>query len=320
MSGNNMKFAGQTRVKKHDDVAWIDVENPTSEVFDQLEADYHLHPFHLNESTQKIQLNKVERESKYLFLLLHIPVANGADNLIVEQVGVFLGKNYLITIHNQPSQVIDELFGLFESSAGHKQEYAAKGPGYLLYGVIKRVLDNIWTISQDMLNELDAIEGLVFDNNKSDAYSIGKARQKIVRLRQIIGSLKVMLDDLAEQINSFSGTHLAKYYANNTKAANKLWEVIEEAKETVEIYKDADFTTSTEQTNQILAILTLVFTFTIPITVVGTLYGMNVPLPGGLATGAWTFLGTYTSFGLLLTVSCVSALAMFLYFKRKKWF
>jgi magnesium transporter len=101
---------------------------------------------------------------------------------------------------------------------------------------------------------------------------------------------------------------------------NKLWEEIEEANETVEVYKDADFTTSTEQTNRILAILTLVFTFTIPITVVGTLYGMNVLLPGGIETGEWTFFGRYTTFIILLVLSTLMALAMYLYFKRKKWF
>jgi magnesium transporter len=320
MGGNNKQFAGETRVKQHDNVAWIDVENPSSEVFDQLETEYHLHPFHLNESIQKIQLNKVEREKTYLFLLLHVPVTGANNELFVQQIGVFLGKNYLVTIHSGASPLIDELFTLFERSSGHRQEYSSKGSGYLLYGIIKRLLDNLWTVSQDVINELDAIEELVFGNNRSDAYQIGQTRQKIVRLRQIIGSLKIILADLAEQVDTFSGGHLAKHYANNTKTANKLWEVIEEAKETVEIYKDADFTTSTEKTNEILAILTLVFTFTIPITVIGTLYGMNVPLPGGLATGAWTFLGTYTSFGILVALSCSAAIGMFLYFKRKRWF
>ena len=99
-----------------------------------------------------------------------------------------------------------------------------------------------------------------------------------------------------------------------------MWEVIDEAKETVEIYKDADFTISSEQTNRILMVLTLIFTFTIPITVLGSLYGTNVPLPGGIEVGAWTFLGTYTTFILLVAVSVLLAVGMYIYFKKKKWF
>jgi magnesium transporter len=113
---------------------------------------------------------------------------------------------------------------------------------------------------------------------------------------------------------------LGKYYANNAKLAHKLSEVIDEAQETIEIFKDADFTTSTEQTNEILAILTLVFTFTIPVTVLATLYGMNVPLPGGTEFGSWSFLGTYTSAILIFVISMLLAFGMFLYFKTKRWF
>lgn len=319
--GGAERQLSKTKVKKHHKVAWVDVENPTNEVFDRLEAKYHLHPLHLNESIQRIQLDRVEREDTYLFLLLHIPAKDpSADKIVIEQVGVFLGKNYLVTIHNGPSTLIAELFDLFARSQGHKKEYDTKGPGYLLYGIIKRLLDSLWEINQHILTELDQVETLVFDNNRSDAYKIGQVRQKIVRLRQIISSLRVTLDDLTEQINLFSGVHLSKYYSNNTKTANKLWQVIEEAKETIEIYKDADFTTSTEQTNQILAVLTLVFTFTIPITVVGTLYGMNVPVPGGIQTGAWKFLGRYTTFEMLIFISTGAAIGMYVYFKKKEWF
>ena len=145
------------------------------------------------------------------------------------------------------------------------------------------------------MNELDAVEVVVFDDNKSDAYQIGKLRQKIIRLKRVADPLQAVLDNLAHQINDFSGEHLAKYYFNNAKLVKKLVAVIGEAQETIEIFKDADFTTSAEQTNRILAILTLVFTFTIPITV----------------------FGPSTTLG---AVAILRALAMYAYFHIKRWF
>jgi magnesium transporter len=172
----------------------------------------------------------------------------------------------------------------------------------------------------DVNNELDEIEDLVFDTRDSDSQRIGKLRQQIVRLARVIGPKKLILRDLTEQIDSFTGKNMSKYYATNTKLVSKLWEEIDEAKETVEVYKDADFTASTEQTNLTLAVLTLIFTFTIPVTVFASLYGMNVLLPGGIETGSWTFLGRYTMFGIVLAVSVSCALGMYIYFRRKKWF
>src|SRR6185437_12330235 len=154
----------------------------------------------------------------------------------------------------------------------------------------------------------------------SDAQEIGKMRQKIVRLMRVIGPKRAVFEDLTEQIESFAGHDMAKYFSNSTKTVNKLWEVIGESKETVEIYKDADFTISTERTNQTLTVLTLIFTFTIPVTVIGALYGTNVLLPGGIEAGSWTFLGPYTAFIVLIALSALTAIGMYAYFKKKKWF
>lgn len=141
-----------------------------------------------------------------------------------------------------------------------------------------------------------------------------------MRLRRTMATQKNVLDELDAAIDAFTGEHLEKYYEINTNTSKKLWETVEEATETIEIYKDADFTTSTEKTNEILAVLTLLFTLTIPATVVGTFYGMNILLPGGIEAGSWTFLGDFTVLKLVVGISTISALAMYLNFKRKNWF
>ena len=66
---------------------------------------------------------------------------------------------------------------------------------------------------------------------------------------------------------------------------DKVIDALEESRETMEIYKDTDFMLSTEKTNRVLAVLTIVFTLAIPATVIGTFYGMNVSLPRGARGG-----------------------------------
>jgi magnesium transporter len=270
---------------------------------------------------QKVQHTQVERERDYLFLMLHFPVSSHSmDHVTIGQVGIFLGRNFLITIRTAESAAITDLFGVCRQSQEKGEGYFRQGPAYMLYLLVGKLLDDISIMTDRVVAELDDLEDIVFGNSRSDAQRIGKVRQKIVRLRRITGPKRLILQDLAEQINSFTGHDMSKYYDNNTKTVNKLWEEIQEAKETVEIFKDADFTTSTEHTNQILAVLTIIFTLTIPITVVGTLYGMNVPLPGGIQTGPWSFLGTYTTFAVMVALSALIALGMYVYFRRKKWF
>lgn len=299
---------------------WLDVLNPTAEIFAHLQKEYQLDPVHLHESLQKIQHTEVDHEKGYLFLVLRVPVQLPRHGKIgVRQVGVFLGKNYLVTIHEGENALITDLFDTLRLSPEKRTECFQQGSGQLVYLLVSSLLQMISKLTENVVAELDAIEDQVFDNTRSDAQMIGQVRHRIVKLRGIIGPKRLVLEDLEEQAGSLVGRGVTKYYATNTKTVNRLWEIIEEAQDTVEIYKDADFTTSTEQTNKTLAILTLIFTFTIPVTVFGTMYGMNIPLPGGLETGAWSFWGRYTTLAVVLTISTLAALGMYLWFKRKRW-
>jgi magnesium transporter len=76
---------------------------------------------------------------------------------------------------------------------------------------------------------------------------------------------------------------------------------------------------SAEKSNKILAILTILFTLSIPASVVAAFYGMNVNLPGEIETGPATFLGEYTSLIVLILVAIILVVAMMYWFKREGW-
>jgi magnesium transporter len=316
--GGQADDGGNVRKHTFNGVTWVDVQAPGQTVLEQLEKDYGLHPVHLHESIREVQHNEVEREKRYLFFVMHYPILERTTGKIrVGQLGMFLAKAHIITVHAKDAPFIDDFYVHFTRTAD-KQE--ARSAGYVLFRVIAQLLKTMEEMAERIDVELDAAEDLVFANRSSDAERIGRLREKIIRLRRLTGPKRLILEDLREQIGAFAGTDLTHYYAHNLKTVNRLWDELEEARETIEIYKDADFITSTEQTNKILAVLTLVFTFTIPATVVAALYGMNVFVPGGLESGSWAFLGKFTTFWLVLAASGLLALGMYIYFHKKRWF
>ncbi len=175
-------------------------------------------------------------------------------------------------------------------------------------------------ILQTTSQELDEVEDIVFDVQKSATYKISALRQKIIRLRRIIGSTRSVIQDLALEKSGILGDGMSRYYKNLFNTLNKLWETLEEVRETAEIYKDTDFTVSSERTNKILAVLTVIFTLTIPLTIIGTFYGRNSFLPGGIEAGAWRFWGEFTTFFVIVGISILSVLGMLWFFKYKDWF
>jgi magnesium transporter len=135
----------------------------------------------------------------------------------------------------------------------------------------------------------------------------------------VIPLRRTVVELTTRDVQRFSKEDLTLYFKDVQDHIEKIFEALEEARETVEIYKDTDFMLSQEKTNKILAVLTIVFTLSIPATVIGTFYGMNVNLPGGTQTGEWEDLGPYTTLIFVLAISSATALFMVLYFRRLGW-
>lgn len=305
---------------KHAGISWIDIQNPDNKALKELADKHSFESFHQNISILE-QTPSVEAEKNYTYLLIY--VASPEDDngkTTTRQLGIFIGRNYLITIHKDTIPFLATALRECEQDDLQRKDYFGKSSSHLLSRVVTDLTDDLSVLIKSVLQELDAMEDTVFDTDSSDAYPISRLRQKIIRLKRTTSALRGVITDVQPTVAKYGSESLARHFASNGKATDKLIEKIDEANETIEIYKDADFTASTEKTNEILAILTLIFTFTIPPTVLGTFFGMNILLPGGIETEPWTFLGSYTTLIVVLSLSISFVVVMYLYFKKKKWF
>lgn len=310
------------RMIRHKKITWADFVNPTRKEISQLAQKYPFHPLHLEDCVSKGQFPKIEQsdEDHYIFLLLRFPrYKEIEEKIVISQICFFLGKDYLVTIHEDSQDAIASIFKDCAQNPKQKEAYIDGSSAHLLYTIIDQLTKDFYPLLQKILKEVDQTEDIVFDDKVSGVYQVSQLRQKIVTLRRVISPLRTLLSDMENRVKKFTSINLSVYFDNIIHRVEKAWETLEEARETVEIYKDSDFTFSTEKTNRILAILTIIFTFTIPASVIGTLYGMNIVLPGGIGLGEWTFWGKYTTFIVILIVAAIPALLMQWYFRKRGW-
>jgi len=204
----------------------------------------------------------------------------------------------------------------------------------LLHAIIDELVDDLMHTSRRIIANLDDLEDMVFDERRAVARNIALLRREINRLRRIAGPLKKFVQEIARNVQKFAsadGGKIVLLYDDIIDHIDKVIETLEESRETMEIYKDTDFVLSTEKTNKVLGMLTIIFTLAIPATIIGTFYGMNVNLPGGGGVEGGVGIGTsgddqtglpfgpFTMFVVLISASVASALCMFAYFKRNGW-
>ena len=298
-----------------DGVTWVNVEAPTKEEIELVGQRFHLSQLELEDCLSKRQLQKIEQHKDHLFLIIHCPCLSSNSQIVAaSQVSIFLGDDYLVTVHQGTLGQIGEVF----HSVKNEQNLRVASPGFLLYRILDRLVDNMFPLMEGIMKELEDIEEGVFDERIEVVRELTTLRRNIVTLRRAILPLRRIIVGLQYEIQMRT-PEIAANFRDVNDHIEKAYASLDEAREMVEIYKDTDFTVSTERSNKILAILTIIFTLSIPSVMIGTFYGMNIPLPGGVETGTWTFLGPYTTLITITIVSLVPALIMLWHFRRLGW-
>lgn len=302
-------------------LTWIDIQKPTRKKLQILEGKYPFHELNIEDCLSKIQIPKIDKYQDHIFIILHFPTVDKDMSIPRStQLAIFAGHNYLITVQQGELKPITEMFNLCKDNEKQRETFMGSSSGYLLHSIIDLMVEDLLHVLMKLEGNLDDIEDLVFDEKVAIARDISLLRREITTLRRVVVPLRRIILDLTKEMQRFSEEDLTDYYDDVRDHTEKVLEVLEESKETIEIFKDTDFMLSTEKSNKILSLLTILFTLSIPATVVGTYYGMNIRLPGGIITGSPDFLGPYTSFIILLIIAIVPSAVMVLYFKKLGWF
>ncbi len=322
VANNNVQLVEPSvDVLKSQNLTWVNIKRPSGQEMQYLAQNYSFHPMALDDCLSKVHLPKIDEYEKYVFIILHLPVFDPRARITSpSQVAIFLGKDFLVTVHSGDLKPLTDLPLSCQKDDKVCQAYLGKDSCYLLYRVVDALVDYCFPIVDKTLSNLNEIEDKVFDPKVDASREVTILRRDIAAQRRIIRLGKGVIAALEQKVQRFSEANLEVYFGDINDHFDHLWNDIEECHDTIEIYKDTHLLLRQERTNKIMAVLTILFTITLPATVIATFFGMHVNIPGGSETGGWIGpLGTYTTFIVLLLISFVSAAIMFLLFRRWRW-
>ena len=303
---------------------WIDLKNPDRADVEKLAKKYNFNELNIEDCMTKFELPKLDSYDDHFFVILHFPpLAQKIGISKNSQLSLFIGKDFLVTVHQGDLKPLVDLVQtcVLDSDDELKNKLLGESSGDLLHEIIDVLVDDLLHTSRKIIANLDEMEDNVFDEAKPVARSIALLRREINRLRRISVPLKKFVLEIAKNVKRFSDNsddELSLYFDDVIDHIDKVIETLEESRETMEIYKDTDFVLSNEKTNKVLAVLTMIFTLAIPSTVIGTFYGMNVNLPGGIGDNVM-IIGPFTTFIVIILASAIPAIIMFAYFKKLGW-
>jgi len=303
---------------------WVYLEKPTRERLEIISKKFPIHELNMEDCLSKNQLPKIDRYDDHVFVILQFPTTSKErTSPSFSQLSFFIGKDYLISINQGDLLPLSSLFSKCkEGDNSVRNNLMGGSPGYLLHSILDTLVDNLLHILMKIIGKLDDIEDEVFDDKVANARDLSVLRREITTLRRIVLPLKrIMLEITSRDVKRFSEgaeeEDLIDYFDDINDHISKVLEALDESKETIEIYKDTDNMLNSEKTNKILSFLTILFTLSIPITVAGTFYGMNIVMPGSVNPGERII--DYIPLAIVCSISSIGACIMVYYFKKLGW-
>jgi len=263
------------------DLTWVNIERPTEQETEYLAQNYHFHPLDLDDCLSRIQRPKIDEYKDYLFLVFHFPVFNKqARATTPSQLSVFIGEKYLITLHKGELKPLVKLFKECQIDEESRQENLSYGSSYLLYRIIDRLVDYCLPILNKIVDNIEEVEDNIFsDSARGAVKEISTLRRDIISFRRIIWPIRAVIGSLEPKIRRFTKMDLAVYFGDTVDHVDKIWDALDEYKEIIEGLNDTYDSLASNRTNDVMRMLTVIATILLPITVVASLYGMNIPLP-----------------------------------------
>ena len=262
-------------------LTWVNIEKPTSREIEYLAQNYPFHPLDLDDCLSRRQRPKIDEYKDYLFFVFHFPVFNREARVTTPgQVSVFIGENYLVTLHSGELKPLVKLFRDCYMNEDARQENLDKGSGYLLYRILDRLIDYCLPIANKVSDNIEKVEDDIFAGEvRGTVREISILRRDIISFRRIIWPMRAVIGGLEPKVRRFVKKDLAVYFGDMVDHLDKIWDGLDEYKEIIEGLNDTHDSLATNRTNEVVRILTIIATVMLPVTVVASIYGMNISLP-----------------------------------------
>ena len=294
------------------ELRWINIERPRAVDRAWLEEHFDFHPLDYEDVFSRNQRPKIDEYDEYLFIVLHFPrFDKHVGRLNAAELDLFVGPDFVITLPNEPLHPVEYLFERCRADRELRDQLFSKGPGYLLYKIVDDCVDANFPMLRKMGNKLERLEQDIFEGRSAEIVrDISNVKQEIINFRKIIRPQRAVFVDLERTKQRYLAEDLDIYFDDINDASERVWQMLEGYKETVEALEDTNESVLSHRVNDVLRVLTAFSVIILPLTLIASLWGMNVGVPGEGDIGAfWAIVG-----------ACVVLLATMLgYFRHRGW-
>ena len=294
-------------------LVWLDIEQPTQAEIEYLKQNYHFHELELDDCLRRVHRPKIDAHEEYLFMMSHFPVFHrDAKVTLPSQVSLFIGEDYLITLHEGNLEPLRKLFDDCQRDEATRSEYMGHGSAHLLYHIFDLLVSYCFPILNKIGDNIEKVEDQVFGHSVQETVRyISMLRRDIISFRRIIKSQSEVFELLAQREWPILRKGPEVYFGDLAGHCQKIRDELDDYKEVIEGLSDTHNSLTSFQTNTVVRALTIISTVMLPLTLIASIFGMHLDhLP--LSQNSAAFL-------IVMLIMVVIVILMLALFRLRRW-
>jgi magnesium transporter len=290
-------------------IVWADVSDPTSKDFEELAEEFGFHYLSIEDCRNMHQRPKVEEYTGYYFIVLYEAELVGPnDALELRELNIFLGKNYLVTVHSRPIRAVDTARRLWHEWT----DRAEQGSGLLAYLLIDAIVDDYLPLLDLISEKMDDLEDSIFGEWRPEAIQdIFTIKKKLLFLRRSITPLRDVFNTMLRREQPIFPRETHIYFQDVFDHLIRVADTIDSLRDMLSSTMDAYLSVSGNRMNKIMKRLTSISTILMSVTLIAGIYGMNFALMPELR---WRYGYVYALLSMV-----VVGLVLYAYLKKIEW-
>lgn len=315
-----LKNVPQKDIKKYlrqkKTTVWIDLEKPADADYKFLSQTFKFHPLSIEDCRKFNDLPKLDVFDDHIFIVFHTsPTDFKKVHFTRKELEIFLGKNYLVTVHNQKAPSVEYLFQKIIKN----KKVGAKAPDFLMYQIIDHVVDTYFPLLDHWEDYIEELEANIISHKASRNMlkEIMRIKGEVLHLRKSIGPQRDVVNRLARRDFPYIHATTSIYFRDVYDHVMRVYTELETQRDLINNAFEAhmsvlsnQMTETSNKMNQVMQKLSIVATIFMPLTFIAGVYGMNFRYMPEIY---WPF-GYY----LILGVMGAIAVIMYFFFRKKK--
>jgi magnesium transporter len=292
-----------------DVMLWVDLVALNDDGRRLLGEVFHFHPLSVEDAVSALQFPKVEPYEGYLYVVLHgIDATPKRTGFATRDVDFFLGRNYLVTVHDGDSRSIASM----REICGRHEHVLREGPVALMHRIVDAMAGNYRPVIEEIEERIGHLEEQAFAGYQRLARQVMRLKREVSSMRRVMVPQRDAIGRLARREFPEISDEMAYRFRDVHDQVVRLTEEAVLFQDRVTGIFEVNLSTVSHRLNQVMKLLTVMSTIFLPLTVLTGMWGMNIPLPhfpGGAEVQFWWVSG--------IMIALIAAMLAF--FRRNKW-